>query len=73
MFSFGSLILLIVICLVLLLCLLLVITDVYRMCRDLDYINVHNTKLGMSSNTNLPLIAKLSAGMYVNLYTSYVL
>ena len=39
----GFLILLIVICLVLFALLLLVITDVHRISRDLDYINHHNT------------------------------
>ena len=69
----GFLILLIVICLVLFALLLLVITDVHRISRDLDYINHHNTNAGITSNTNLPLIRKLSAGINQNLNTMHQL
>lgn len=69
----GILILLIVICLVLFALLLLVITDVHRISRDLDYINHHNTNAGITSNTNLPLIRKLSAGINQNLNTMHQL
>ncbi|WP_029607079.1 sensor histidine kinase [Lacticaseibacillus rhamnosus] len=69
----GILILLIVICLVLFALLLLVITDVHRISRDLDYINHHNTNAGITSNTNLPLIRKLSAGINQNLNTMHKL
>ena len=69
----GFLILLIVICLVLFALLLLVITDVHRISRDLDYINPHNTNAGITSNTNLPLIRKLSAGINQNLNTMHQL
>lgn len=69
----GILILLIVICLVLFALLLLVITDVHRISRDLDYINHHNTNAGITSNTNLPLIRKLSAGINQNLNTMHLL
>ncbi|NVO87285.1 HAMP domain-containing histidine kinase [Lactobacillus rhamnosus] len=69
----GILILLIVICLVLFALLLLVITDVHRISRDLDYINHHNTNVGITSNTNLPLIRKLSAGINQNLNTMHQL
>ena len=69
----GFLILLIVICLVLFALLLLVITDVHRISRDLDYINHHNTNAGVTSNTNLPLIRKLSAGINQNLNTMHQL
>lgn len=69
----GFLILLVVICLVLFDLLLLVITDVHRISRDLDYINHHNTNAGITSNTNLPLIRKLSAGINQNLNTMHQL
>ena len=69
----GILILLIVICLVLFALLLLVITDVHRISRDRDYINHHNTNAGITSNTNLPLIRKLSAGINQNLNTMHQL
>lgn len=69
----GILILLIVTCLVLFALLLLVITDVHRISRDLDYINHHNTNAGITSNTNLPLIRKLSAGINQNLNTMHQL
>ena len=69
----GFLILLIVICLVLFALLLLVITDVHRISRDLEYVNHHNTNAGITSNTNLPLIRKLSAGINQNLNTMHQL
>ena len=69
----GILILLIVICILLFSLLLMVITDVHRISRDLDYINHHNTNAGITSNTNLPLIRKLSAGINQNLNTMHQL
>lgn len=69
----GFLILLIVICSVLFALSLLVITDVLRNCRDLDYIKLHNTHAGNYSNTNSPLIRQLSAGIHTNRLTMHTL
>lgn len=66
----GFLILLIDICLVLFALLLLDITDVTRLSRHLHYINHTNTNAGITSNTLLPYIRKLSAGLNQNLNTN---
>ena len=46
---------------------LLVIIDLRRINHDLNYINHHETNAGVTSNTNLPLIRKLTAGINWNL------
>lgn len=46
---------------------LLVIIDLRRINHDLDYINHHETNAGVTSNTNLPLIRGLTAGINWNL------
>lgn len=69
----GILILLSITCLVLIAALSLVVTDVRRISRDLDYINHHDTNAGITSNTNLPLIRKLSASINQNINTMHQL
>lgn len=46
---------------------LLVIIDLRRINHDLDYINHHETNAGVTSNTSLPLIRGLTAGINWNL------
>ncbi|KRK12582.1 two component sensor transduction histidine kinase [Lacticaseibacillus zeae DSM 20178 = KCTC 3804] len=48
---------------------LLVIIDLRRINHDLNYINHHETNAGVTSNTNLPLIRGLTAGINWNLNT----
>ncbi|RXT55335.1 sensor histidine kinase [Lacticaseibacillus chiayiensis] len=45
----------------------LVIIDLRRILHDLDYINNHETNADVTSNTNFPLIRRLTAGINLNI------
>lgn len=63
-------ILLIITCLILFGLLVLIIHDVTRITKDLDYINQNNTNGEVTTSTNLPLLKKLAQACNFNLKTN---
>ncbi|RXT20603.1 two-component sensor histidine kinase [Lacticaseibacillus chiayiensis] len=64
---FAIIIVLSLVCLLVTILFSLVIIDLRRILHDLDYINNHETNADVTSNTNFPLIRRLTAGINLNI------